>query len=147
MNRRGVALLVAVMALAVLGAVAATLLGLTLTESALGRSSLSVAQAEALAEGAASEGWRGWSAALTPLAPGDSLEVARFAGASGEGRAVVRALGGPLFALEATAPIASLAGRPPSRVGVLMIVALDSLPGDSLVVPHFVARGWRLIPR
>jgi hypothetical protein len=146
-NRRGVALFVAVLALGVLGAVTATLLGLTLTESALGRSSLSVAQAEALAEGAASEAWRGWSAGLTPLAPGDSLEVARFVGASGEGKAVVRGLGGTLFALEASAPLANIAGRPPGRVGVLLIVSLDSLPGDSLVVPHLVARGWRLIPR
>ena len=147
MNRRGVALFVAVLALGVLGAVAATLLGLTLTESALGRSSLSVAQAEAVAEGAASNAWRGWLAGLTPLAPGESLEVARFPGASGEGRAVVRGLGGTLFALEASAPLALIAGRPPSRVGVLLIVALDSLAGDSLVVPHLVARGWRLVPR
>ena len=147
MNRRGVALLVTVMALAVLGAVAATLQGLTLTESALGRSSLSVAQAEAVAEGAASAAWRGWPAELTPLAAGDSLEVAHFQGASGEGRAVVRGLGGALFALEASAPLGAVAGRPPSRVGVLLFVALDSLPGDSLVAPHLVARGWRLIPR
>jgi hypothetical protein len=140
-------LFVAVLSLAILGAVAATMLGLTFTESALGRSSLSVAQAEAVAEGAASEAWRGWPSALTPLAPGDSLEVARFVAALGEGTAVVRALGGPLFALEASAPLTTIAGRPPSRVGIVLVVALDSLPGDSLVAPHLVARGWRLIPR
>jgi hypothetical protein len=147
MNRRGVALFVAVLALGVLGAIAATLLGLTLTESALGRSSLSVAQAEAVAEGAASEAWRGWPAGLTPLTPGDSLEVARFVGASGEGRATVRGLGGALLALEASAPLARVSGGPPSRVGVMLIITLDSLPGSSLAFPHLVARGWRLIPR
>ena len=147
MNRRGVALLIAVLTLAVLGAVTATLQGLTLTESALGQSSRSVARAEALAEGAASEAWRGWPAGLTPLAPGDSLEVARFSGSGGEGRAVLRGLGGPLFALEASAPLAKITGGQPNRVGVLLIVALDSMPGSSVVVPHLVARGWRMIPR
>lgn len=147
MNRRGMALLVAVIALAVMGGVAVTLQVLTLAESALGSSSMEMARAEAIAEGAAALAWRGWPASATPSVPGDSLELSRFAGAGGEGRAVLRALGGPLFALESTAPILPTSRQRPGRAGVLILVAIDSAAGDSVVMPHLVARGWRMIPR
>lgn len=96
MNRRGIALLLAVMALAVLGAVAATAHALAVAEARIGQSEEAEVQAAALAEGAVASAFTGWPRSESPSAPGDSLVFPDFAVAGqGRGWAVLRALGGP----------------------------------------------------
>ncbi|HEX7024368.1 MAG TPA: hypothetical protein VF187_06090, partial [Gemmatimonadales bacterium] len=94
--------------------------------------------ARAMAESASAGAFLGWPAALTPADPGDTLLLSAVSG-RGEGRAVLRSLGGPIFAIEAT-------GSSTVRFRSELLVRLDSMPGDSLVYPHSIPRGWRRIP-
>jgi hypothetical protein len=146
-SRRGFALLVAVAALAVLGAVTATGVALAVREAALGRSALVDVTARAAAEGALAEAFRGWNRATTPVLPGDSLALpaAVFAGGA-TGQAVLHALGGPILALRATGVVAGPGGAALGRSRVERLIRVDSAGPDSLFRPRFIGLGWRLIP-
>jgi len=146
-NRRGFALLLAVAALTTLGVVTATGLALALRESALGRATMADLKARGAAESALAEASRGWSRGMTPLFPGDTLALVAvtFPG-SATGRAVLRALGGPILALEATGEVAPSSGTGPARSRVELLIRVDSAGPDSLLRPRLLHRGWRLIP-
>jgi hypothetical protein len=64
--------------------------------------------------------------------------------ASGEW--VVRALGGPIFAIRANGVRLSAAGQPIASVVIEELVRLDSLAPDSLIHPRKYPLGWRLLP-
>ena len=147
MSRRGFALLVAVAALAVLGAITATGVALAAREATLGRSALADATARAAAEGALAEAFRGWNRAMTPVLPGDSLLLpAAVFGGGAAGQAVLHALGGPILALRATGVVAGPGGTVLGRSRVERLIRVDSAGPDSLFRPRFIALGWRLIP-
>lgn len=72
MNRRGIALLVAVVALALIGGIAATAVTLALTERKAGAGLLAATQARGAAEAALAEASQGWSPAIRPAGVGSS---------------------------------------------------------------------------
>ena len=147
MNRRGFALLVAMAALTVLGAISATGVALAVREAVLGRSQLADAKARAAAEGALAEAFRGWSRAATPVLPGDSLVLSAVVFSGGTaGQAVLHALGGPILALRATGTIAGPGGAVQGRSRIERLIRVDSAGADSLFRPRFIGLGWRLIP-
>jgi hypothetical protein len=147
MNRRGFALLVALAALSVLGAITATGVALAVREAALGRSQLADAKARAAAEGALAEAFRGWNRATTPVLPGDSLALFTVAFSGGVvGHAVLHALGGPILALRAIGVVAGPAGTVQGSSRIERLIRVDSAGPDSLFRPRFIGLGWRLIP-
>jgi hypothetical protein len=147
LNRRGFALLVAMAALTVLGAISATGVALAVREAALGRSQLADAKARAAAESAQAEAFRGWSRATTPVLLGDSLVLSAVAFSGGTaGQAVLHALGGPILALRATGMVAGPGGAVQGRSRIERLIRVDSAGADSLFRPRFISLGWRLIP-
>jgi hypothetical protein len=72
MTRRGVALLVAVVALALIGGIAATAVMLALAEHKAGAGVLAATQARGAAEAALAEASQGWSPAMRPTVAGSS---------------------------------------------------------------------------
>jgi hypothetical protein len=75
MTRRGVALLVAVVALALIGGIAATAVTLALAEHKAGAGVLAATQARAAAEAALAEASQGWSPAMRPTVAGSSRSL------------------------------------------------------------------------
>lgn len=147
MNRRGFALLLALAALACLGAVAATGVALAIREAASGRSARNELWARSAAETALAESFRGWERVITPRSRGDSAPLAAvfFPGLS-RGSAVLRSLGGAILAIEATGEALGPAGAVMTRSRVELLVRLDSAGPDSLIRPRPIRRGWRQIP-
>ena len=147
MSRRGFALLVAVAALAVLGAITATGVALAIREAAMGRSALADAVARAAAEGALAEAFRGWNRGTTPVLPGDSLVLGSVAFSGGAtGQAVLHALGGPILALRSTGVVSGPAGSVRGRSRIERLIRVDSAGSDSMLRPRFIGLGWRLTP-
>ena len=142
MTRRGLALLLAVASLAALGMVAASGVMLATREAALGQRALAGVRARGAADAALAEAYRGWPAGLTPLMPGDSVQIAVVAlPGSAAGSVFLRALGGPVYALRATGEVGSLALQ-----RLELLIEIDTTGTDSLVRPLPIARGWRPIP-
>jgi hypothetical protein len=146
MNRRGIALLLAIAALLGLGIVASTGVALGLREIALGRSAMADAKAEAAAEAAVAQGFRGLQPGSIPFLPGDSvaIPVPPLPGAL-VGRLMLHALGGPIFALRGTGQVMGPAGVL-ATVRVELLVRLNPAGPDSLMYPRAITRGWRRIP-
>ena len=142
MNRHGVALLLAVTALAALGVVAASGVLLASREAGLGSRALARVRAGAAADGALAEAHRGWPAELSAVALGDSvpLAVVAFPG-SATGTVFLHFLGGPLYALRATGNVGVVATQ-----RLELLIEIDTSGLDSLARPRPVARGWRRIP-
>ena len=142
MNRRGLALLLAVASLAVLGIVSASGILLATREAALGLRALAGVRARAAADAALSEVFRGWSPAITPVVPGDSVQIAALVlPGPATGSAFLRALGGPVFAVRATGESRSLVVQ-----RLELLIEIDTVGSDSLWRPRPIGRGWRVIP-
>lgn len=146
MNRKGIALLLAVMALALLGAVSATAFSLAREEARIGREALATLHARSAAEASAVAALGGWRRELTPIVPGDSLVLPPVSAGGDEGTVVVRALGGSILALESTGRAGAPGGTSQARIRLQLLVRLDSAECDSLVYPRRISRGWRVIP-
>ena len=148
MSRRGIALLLAVAALAALGTIAATAFSLAQTERAVGLAALAEVQALGAAEAAAAVALRGWPRSRTPVFPGEELPLARLVTPGpADGWSVIRALGGPIFALRAWGVRRDGAGNPLAERRVELLVRLDSTGSGDSIRPRVDPRGWQgLVP-
>ncbi|HEV8356778.1 MAG TPA: hypothetical protein VGQ17_08460 [Gemmatimonadales bacterium] len=146
MSRRGIALLVAVAMLATLGAIAMTAYTLARAERQAGLGALAEVQAGAAAEAAATEALAGWPAARTPTLPGEEALLARVAlPGPAEGWSVVRALGGPIFAIRAWGVRRHAGGAALAERRLALLVRLVSTPSGDSVRPRVEPHGWQAI--
>ena len=147
MNRNGIALLMAVIVLSALGAITLSALALARTEQAAGLAALARVQARAAAEGALTLARQGWPATSTPVIPGAETTLAGFvAPGPANGRATLRALGGPFFSLEAAGTRLSVAGGELGSVRLQLLVLLPPPDSSGTVHPSPFPRGWRVLP-
>jgi hypothetical protein len=147
MNRRGVALLLAVVVLAALGAITLSALALARTEQSAGLAALARVQARGAAEGALTLARQGWPGSSTPVIPGGETSLAGFlAPGPASGGARVRALGGPFFSLEASGVRFSVAGRELGSVRMQLLVLLGPPDSSGNIRPSPFPRGWRVLP-
>ncbi len=147
MNRRGVALLIAVSVIAALGMISLTAFELARMERVAGLAAVAEIQARGAAEAALTDAMAGWPKAQTPLAPGqEALLVAVTLPGPSVGQASVRALGGPVFSIRAGGTRRDGAGGTLAEIRIEQLVRLDSLAPDSLIHPRKYPLGWRLLP-
>ena len=146
-DERGVALLIAVAVLASVGALSLTALALAREERVAGLAALARVQARGAAESALAQALLGWPAAQTPSAVGSEYSVATTSvPGPATGSVRVRALGGPIYALEAEGIRRSVAGDLLGSVRLELLVTLS--PPDSIgtTEPARYPRGWRVLP-
>jgi hypothetical protein len=147
MNRRGVALLMAVAAVFVLGMIVLSGFALARAERSAGLASVAEVQASGAAEAALADALAGWPGTRTPVFPGqESALVSVQTAGSAYGEAWVRNLGGPIFAVRASGVRLDAAGQPLARSTVELLVRLDSTNPDSLIHPRKVPLGWLRFP-
>jgi hypothetical protein len=147
MNARGVAMLMAVSVIAALGTISLSAYALARMERAAGVAAVAEVQARGAAEAALADAMAGWDRSLTPLLPGQEAPLASVTlPGPATGRAVIRALGGPVFSLNATGSRLTGAGQPLASVRVELLVRLDSTAPDSLTRARKFPLGWRLLP-
>ena len=146
-NERGVVLLLAVTVLVAVGMISLTGLALARAERMAGLAAVARVQARAAAEAALTEAMRGWPAADTPSPAGEELVLARVTvPGPADGQASVRALGGPIYALEASGTRRSLAGEPLGSVRLELLVLVDPPDSTGTARPRRYPRGWRILP-
>lgn len=147
MNRRGMALLLAIAIIAALGTIALTAFGLARLEGQAGLGALAEVQARGAAEAALAQAMAGWPKSQTPVGVGAVTVITNVAlpGPS-SGEWVVRSLGGPVFAILASGVRPDAAGRPLGAIEIEQLVRLDSLAPDSLIHPRKYPLGWRVLP-
>lgn len=147
MNARGMALLMAVAVIAALGTISLSAFALARMERAAGQSAVAEIQARGAAEAALADAMTGWPRSLTPLLSGQEALVSLVSlPGPATGRALVRALGGPVYSLRATGVRLTTAGVALASIRVELLVRLDSLAPDSLIHPRKYPLGWRLLP-
>ena len=147
MNRRGIALLVAVVVLAALGVISVTGFALGQAERVAGTLAVAEVQARGAAEGAMADALGGWPPERTPVGAGSEQRVSDVTlPGPAVGRAVVRALGGRVYSILGIGERRDRSGRVLARVREELLVTLDSIGPDSLVRPRLYPRGWRLLP-
>lgn len=147
MNRRGIALLMAIAALLGLGIVAATGVTLAMREIALGRSAMAEAKAVGAAEAALAQGFRGLRSGIIPSHPGDSVDVpVPTLPGTLSGKLMLHSLGGPIMALRGTGTTLGPSGVVMATAQVELLVRLNVAGPDSLMYPRTITRGWRRIP-
>ena len=143
MNRRGIAILVALVVLTTLGMIAATAFSLARLERRAGAGAIAEVQAQGAAEAALAEASRGWPKTLVPAMPGqENVLVSLSLPGSAVGSLVLRSLGGPIYLLRAAGMRPVGAGFPPASVRIEVLVRLDSAGPDSLIRPRRDPRGW-----
>lgn len=147
MNRRGVALLMAVAVLASLGMIVLTGFGLARAERSAGLAAVAEVQARGAAEAALADAMLGWSPSLTPLGTGSQAPVG-WSSVPGPafGQANIKNLGGPVFAILASGARTDAAGGVLASVSLELLVLTDSISADSLVHPRKYSLGWRVVP-
>ena len=147
MNTRGVALLMAVAVIAALCTISLSGYALARMERAAGLSAVAEVQARGAAEAALTDAMAGWPRWVTPLLPGQEAPLASVSlPGPVTGSVVVRALGGPVYSLNAVGTRLTAAGEPLASVRVEVLVRLDSAGPDSLIKPRKYPLGWRLLP-
>jgi hypothetical protein len=147
MSRRGMALLLAIAVIAALGMISLTAFGLARMEREAGLDAVAEVQARGAAEAALAEAMAGWPGSQTPVMPGaQTVQTSVSLPGPSSGEWVVRALGGPVFAILASGSRDDAAGRPLGSVVIEQLVRLDSLAPDSLIHPRKYPLGWRLLP-
>lgn len=151
MSRRGIALLAAVVVLAALGLVSTTAFSLARFEREAGQAALAEVQARAAMEAAMADALQGWPRRVIPVAPGAEVLLTEFNGPGPAlGRAVLRALGGPVFAIVGTGTRWNRSGGVSASARAELLIRIDSTerfsPGDSLAGARIYPRGWRLLP-
>lgn len=146
MNARGAALLLAIAVVAALGTISLSGYALARMERAAGMAVLAEAQARGAAEAALADAMAGWPRTRTPVLPGEEsvLSLVSLPGPA-TGEAVIRSLGGPVFALRATG-LRPGGGGFLASVRIEVLVRLDSAAPDSLIHPRKFPLGWRLLP-
>ena len=143
----GVALLLAVSALAAIGFLTLTALTLARIEAAAGLRAVARVQARGAAEAALSEALLGWPSASTPVAPGAETLLSQVSlPGPAYGVASVRALGGPLYALRASGSRPASSGQPLATVRLELLVLPGTPDSNSFVHPKAYPRGWRILP-
>ena len=147
MNTRGDALLMAVAVIAALFTISLSAYALARMERAAGLAAMAEVQARGAAEAALADAMAGWPKSVTPGAPGQEATLAAVTlPGPATGAAVVRALGGPVFSLNASGLRQTAAGELLASVRIEMLVRLDSTAPDSLIRPRKYPLGWRLLP-
>lgn len=148
MNRRGIALLLAIGFLAILGGLTASAFALARAERMAGSSSVGSVQVQAAAEGAMALAMAGWPKGSLPLVAGTELRLAVYAGAGGTvASATLRALGGPIYSVRVRAVRLLPSGIESGSAAFELLVRLDSSGTDTLIRPRAIARAWsRIFP-
>jgi hypothetical protein len=147
MRERGLALLIAVAAVAGLGVISLTGFALARMERASGVAAIAEVQARGAADAALADAMSGWPAALTPFMPGQEVGLGSvLLPGPALGRAVLRNLGGPVFLIRTTGVRPDAAGVPLASVAAELLVQLDSGGGGGLIRPRKYPLGWRLLP-
>jgi hypothetical protein len=137
----------AVAVIAALGTISLSGFALARMERAAGESAVAEIQARGAAEAALADAMAGWPRQFTPVLAGQEVLIALVSlPGRATGRAVVRALGGPVYSLRATGVRLTTAGVPLASIRVELLVRLDSLASDSLIHPCKYPLGWRLLP-
>jgi hypothetical protein len=146
-SESGVALLFAVSALAALGFLTLTALSLARIEAEAGLRAIARVQARGAAEAALSDALLGWPSSSTPLVPGGEtlLSQVNLPGPA-HGRASVRALGGPVYALRALGSRRAAGGQLLAAVQLELLVLPGAPDSNSVVHPRVYPRGWRIPP-
>ncbi|HEU5219667.1 MAG TPA: hypothetical protein VFU23_13490, partial [Gemmatimonadales bacterium] len=146
-NRRGIALLLAISVSAALGMISLTAFGLARMERAAGLFAVAEVQARGAAEAALADALAGWPRALTPLSPGqESLLASVQLPGPASGQAVVRALGGPVLSIRARGVRSDAGGGVMAEIILEQLVRLDSTAPDSLIHTRKYPLGWRVLP-
>jgi hypothetical protein len=147
LGRRGVALLLAVIALSALGVISLTGLALARGERRAGLTAVARVQARAAAEAALAEALLGWPAASTPVAPGQEVLLVQLTvPGPAQGLVRVRALGGPIYALQAMGERLSQSGDLLGAARLELLVVLDPPDSTGTTRPKPYPRGWRSLP-
>lgn len=147
MNTRGVALLMAVAVIAALFTISLSAYALARMERAAGLGAMAEVQAQGAAEAALADAMAGWPRSVTPGVPGQEATLATVTlPGPASGVAVIRALGGPVYSLNASGLRVTAAGEPLAWVRVEGLVRLDSTAPDSLIRARKYPLGWRLLP-
>jgi hypothetical protein len=143
----GVALLLTVAALAVVGLVSLTALGLARTEREAGLGAIARVQARGAADGALALGLLGWPVTLTPSSAGSEVQVASFVGPGpASATAWLRNLGGPVYLLWATGRRSAGDGTTLAESRMELLVLLNPADSNGTTHPVRYPRGWRLLP-
>jgi hypothetical protein len=144
-KRDGYALLIALVALAGIGALIATDFALARIESRAGIAAVARVQAQSAAETAATDALQGWNLADTPNQAGQETRIVQVnLPGSVEGSATVRSLGGPIYAIHATG-VRREAGSAIGFAEIEVLVLLDSAQ-EGRIRPRTYPRGWRILP-
>lgn len=145
-ERGGYALLIALVALAGVGAVIATGFALARSESRAGLAAVARVQAQSAAETAAADALRGWNVSDTPSLPGQETRIVQVnLPGPVEGTATVRSLGGPVYAIRATGLRRESSGGAIGFAEIEVLVLLDSVQ-EGRIRPRTYPRGWRILP-
>ena len=145
-KRSGFALLIALVALAGIGAVITTGFALARSESRAGLAAIARVQAQSAAETAAADALRGWNVTDTPTRAGQENRVVQVSlPGSAEGTATVRSLGGPVYAIRATGVRRDAGGSAIGFAEIEVLVLLDSAL-EGRIRPRTYPRGWRILP-
>jgi len=144
---RGAALLLAVVAMAALGAMSVGGYALARSERQSGQGALGRIQARGAAEAAIARALEGWPASLTPITPGDeTFLVSLAAPGATRGAALVKSLGGGVYAVRGEGVRTDLGGTAIAFAELEVLVLVDSLGPDSVTRPRVYPRGWRILP-
>jgi hypothetical protein len=142
----GYALLIALVALAGVGAVITTGFALARSESRAGLAAIARVQAQSAAETAAADALRGWNAGDTPGFPGQETRIVQVnLPGPVEGAATIRSLGGPVYAIRATGVRREAGGDAIGFAEIEVLVLLDSAR-EGRIRPRNYPRGWRILP-
>jgi hypothetical protein len=144
--RRGVALVLALVALVGLGAIVTTGFALARSESQAGFAALARVLARSAAETVIADALEGWPVEETPVTPGEErrLVTLTFPGGA-EGSATLRSLGGSVFAIHGVGQRRAPAGGAIGFAEIEVLVLLDSAPAGR-IRPRVYPRGWRILP-
>ena len=148
MSRRGVALLVAVVALALIGGIAASAVTLALAEHKAGAGLLAATQARGAAEAALAEASQGWAPAMRPAGVGSS-QLLWTRGFPQNVRAELRfvAAEGPYLIAAGLGSKRNAGMQVIASAEVQAVVRPDSAPPDTLERPSRPPRSrWRSPP-
>jgi hypothetical protein len=140
-------LLLAVTVLAALGIISLTGIALARAERVAGQAALARVQARGAAESALARASLGWESWRTPIAPGATVELVQFSEPGpAMGKAELRALGGPIYALEASGVRLSNSGDSLGVSRLELLVILRAPDSVGMVRPKPYPRGWRSLP-
>jgi hypothetical protein len=147
-SRRGLALLLAIVALALISGIAATAVELAMAEHKGGAGLLAATQARAAAEAALAEASQGWPRSLRPSGVGSSQILWNRVftqGVNAELRLV--ATEGPYLIAVGQGTRRAAGGQVIATAEVQQIVRPDSVPPDTLERPARLPRSrWRSPP-